>query len=430
MIFQKITGSIDAVKAFQFANMLRQGSMFLTGVILAKSGFSNHDIGSYEYIYFFIATASFFWLNGLIQHYAANHARENREEFEKNITQILIGLTILFSIIITILHISKLIHFAPGWYMLFMILFFFYVPSMFIDNVLLVRNDSFTQMIVSLFFFFIHLAGLLIMVLISKDITHVLYLFIIISAIKFIILLYLTKAYKVNKSVPGNSQRILMASLPFIGYFLVTGTAGIIDGWIIKLRFNDPAFFAMYRYGARDLPVIGTLAIGLSAAVLPKFAISLTDGILEIKNRSAKLMHFVYPTVIFVVAFSKDLFPLLFNRNFTETAFIFSIFSFITGARFLFPHTILIGLGESRFLFFNSIAELCINIGFSLLLSYYFGLSGIAMGTVIAYFYEKIAAAYYLYQIKGIKLSEYTPLGFYVLYNSLLVLIFVISQLN
>ncbi len=421
---------IDSIKAFQLSNILRQGSMLIIGIVLARYGYTTQEIGNYEYILFYLTTASFFWLNGIIQYYMTNFSKESDNNFEKHTTQLLILFSILSLLIISVLHWSKFILFVPGFFVFFGALCVLYIPSMFIDYVLLVRKMVSTQISLSLIFFLIQMLGLIVIAENNLSVENIFKILIFISLIKWIFLIYITKSYQLEVDFFRSSKQLFWASLPLIGYFIVTGSAGIIDGWIIKYRFSEESMFAIYKYGARDLPVIGTLAIGLSGAMLPLVSESLFEGMQQIKTRSAKLMHMVYPILIIMVAFSNKIFPFVFNSEFKETALIFSIFSFVVGARFLYPHTILTSLGENRFLLINSIVELTINIVSSLILSYYFGLAGIAMGTVIAYLYEKIAASIYLFYLKGISLSDYTPVGIYAFYNTLLAVIFVISHLN
>ena len=58
---------ITTTTAVQFNQILRQGSLVLISILLAKSGLTTNDIGVYETLLFIGTTLSYFWLNALIQ---------------------------------------------------------------------------------------------------------------------------------------------------------------------------------------------------------------------------------------------------------------------------------------------------------------------------------------------------------------------------
>ena len=58
---------ITTTSAVQFNQILRQGSLMLISILLAKSGLTTNDIGVYETLLFIGTTLSYFWLNALIQ---------------------------------------------------------------------------------------------------------------------------------------------------------------------------------------------------------------------------------------------------------------------------------------------------------------------------------------------------------------------------
>lgn len=421
----------DSTKAFQYAVILRQSAAILTGILLAKAGFGVNDIGGYEYVFFYLSSISFFWLTGTSSFYTARFNALNEIHLTKYLTQLIILLSAILSLIIIVLYKLNLISFSQNSLInYFLVLLLFYIPSLFIDQILLVQKQAFRQFVYSTGFFILQMASILILWIGKYPFEYIYWIVCTISGMKFIVLVYESKAYSMDGQLALFVKRIFPPLLPFLGYFLVSGFATITDGWIIKFRWHDDGMYAIYKYGARDLPIIGTLAIGLGTALLPMVSQNISLAAEQIKRRSARLMHFVYPIMIILVAFSDRIFPFIFNAQFEQTGLIFGIYAFVLGARFLYPQTLLSGLGFNKFLFYNSIVELLINICVSLYLSQYIGLAGIAVGTVVAYYFEKLSAAYYLNKVKHIKIADYTPLGIYLFYNSLLALIFVISHLN
>lgn len=421
----------DSTKAYQYAVILRQSAAIFTGILLAQAGFAVKDIGGYEYIFFYLSSISLFWLTGISSFYTARFHAINEIHLTKYLTQLIVLLSTALSLIIIVLYSFNLISFLQNSLITyFLVLLLLYIPSMFLDQILLVQKQAFRQFVYSSVFFVLQILAVSILWIGKFSFEYIYWIVCSISGLKFILLVYESKAYAMDGQLISFVKRIFPPLLPFLGYFLVSGFASISDGWIIKFRWHDDGMYAVYKYGARDLPIIGTLAIGLGTALLPNVSQNISLAMVQIKHRSARLMHFVYPIMIVMVAFSDRIFPFIFNVQFKETGLIFGIYAFVIGARFLYPQTLLSGLGYNKFLFYNSIVELAINIVVSLYLSQYIGLAGIAVGTVVAFYYDKLSAAYYLMKVKHINIADYTPLRIYLFYNTLLALIFVISHLN
>jgi len=94
---------------------------------------------------------------------------------------------------------------------------------------------------------------------------------IIISVARFIWLIILLLRYAEFKiSIPFIREHLYLGT-PLILSSLLSGSAQYIDGLIVTNRF-DAATFALYRYGAKELPFTLLLANGLSNAMLPEFS--------------------------------------------------------------------------------------------------------------------------------------------------------------
>ena len=86
---------------------------------------------------------------------------------------------------------------------------------------------------------------------------------ILVALIKLIAVIALLNRYavfKINKQLLGEC---LMLSAPLIASIFVSGSAEYIDGIIVKAKF-DNVFFSIYRYGAKELPVLLIVANTLS----------------------------------------------------------------------------------------------------------------------------------------------------------------------
>ncbi|UPT68418.1 MAG: hypothetical protein M0D57_07230 [Sphingobacteriales bacterium JAD_PAG50586_3] len=107
---------------------------------------------------------------------------------------------------------------------------------------------------------------------------------------------------------------------------------------------------------------------------------------------------------------SPFIYPTVFNPEFAESASVFNIFLLLVISRFVFPQSILLGLGYRRAIVQGSILELCTAIVLGLGLGYVWGINGVAMSVVLASFAEKAYLIYRIRSIEKISPSQYIPI--------------------
>jgi peptidoglycan biosynthesis protein MviN/MurJ (putative lipid II flippase) len=93
----------------------------------------------------------------------------------------------------------------------------------------------------------------------------------------------------------------------------------------------------------------------------------------------------------------------------------------------IFPQSIMMALNAKQEIFHTAILEIIINITASYLLMLKFGIQGIAYGTVIAFFTEKLILAFLL-KSKGIDIQEYTPFRLWAGYSTLMVITYILVE--
>ena len=71
MNYKPLLNNVSGLQLFQ---LLRFGSFFLTGILLAKGPVSLDTIGSYESLMFVSGALSFFWVNALLNSLLASCA--------------------------------------------------------------------------------------------------------------------------------------------------------------------------------------------------------------------------------------------------------------------------------------------------------------------------------------------------------------------
>lgn len=208
--------------------------------------------------------------------------------------------------------------------------------------------------------------------------------------------------------------------------FLVAGSAEYIDGFLTDALFGK-AQLAQLRYGAREIPVFVILANSLSLWITQNTAQSSTENFNEIlrqvKRKSSQYLIFGAGISAMFMLISTPAYRFVYGDAYLPASKIFDIMLLLVVSRFIFSNSILLGMGLDKVQFRITCIELVINIIFSLAGAYLWGIYGIAIATVIAYFAEKVLLAVYLYRKKGINPILYIPVSLVVVCYLLLVAI-------
>jgi len=215
------------------------------------------------------------------------------------------------------------------------------------------------------------------------------------------------------------------ATWPLMMYSFSVGIARSFDVWLVARHFDESSF-AIFRYGAREFPLVVAFAAGLSTVMIAKLFSN--DALGELRSRSTRLMHICYPMVACAMLSSPLLFEYFFGMAYRESALIFNIYLLLTLTQLVFPQSIVTARGETRWLWYISLAELAVNVVASVVLLSYFGLAGIAMGTLLAFVFEKAVLILYVQRRFGISLEAIiNPLS-WLTYAALLTATFMTSK--
>jgi O-antigen/teichoic acid export membrane protein len=120
------------------------------------------------------------------------------------------------------------------------------------------------------------------------------------------------------------------------------------------------------------------------------------------------------------------LFPRMFNPDYIRSADIFVVYILLSIPRLVFPQTIIVGRKKTHITLFAAVIELAINIPLSLFLVTRYGTVGVAVATFIVFSLEKIFLIGYVWKKMKIKPSEYIPVVPYLIYSTLLSILFVL----
>lgn len=409
------------IRALQFFQVLRFGTFFLTGILFAKLGLSTYDIGIYEALLFLGSVLSFFWLSGLTQSLLANYEpREKSKEFF-NTFLVLAGISVIvfiaFRLLITpysfLANNPEVLYF----YGTFSFYLLFIGPSFLAEYVLLLKEKAVGLAVYGLVAFGVQLAAVAIPIALGYGLEEALVGLVASSVVRFVITLALLAQYAEFKLDTDYIKQFLFTAGPLMTATLLSGSAEYLDGFIVS-KYFDEGTFAVYRYGAKEFPLVLLLANAFSNGMVPKVAQQgVEEAVRTIKKESLRLMHFFFPISIGFMLVSEWLYPRLFNQDFIESAAVFNVYLLLVVSRLVFPQTLLIGLKKTKTIMMVAGLELAVNFGLSMLFVEQFGLVGIAFATVIASVLDKLVLMLWLRSSEGVSPISYWPWKWHLGYS-------------
>lgn len=434
MIRQRLsTFLFTDVKALQAYHLMRQGSTILVAILLTKTGLATQVIGTYEMLLYLGTLVSAFWVQGLIQGFLSEYPKLDEVEQRQMVTNAYGTFLLLGGLISLIMILGKscLLPWLSGqsdldYYSLFFIYLGLNLPPFLLENFFLLWNKPQHNFIYGLISFLPMVVVVVLPPWLGVDFIYSFYGLIALAAWRHLYLLY----FIIRK---GNWQlrtdllrRWIWISLPLVLYALLAGLNVSFDSWLVGQYYQgDETQFAIFRYGARELPFVIALSAALGTALVPKIAEHPYRALPEIKSKSRKLFHLLFPASIVLMLTSKWLFPLVFNTDFRESVLIFNIFLLVIISRLIFSRTILVGLQDNRVILLISLIELVANVLLSWWLIRELGLAGVAWGTLLAISLEKVMITCYVYYRYRIAWQSYTDLRWLGGYSLLLLLAFI-----
>ncbi len=432
-MFNLLNKHLTNIRALQTFQILRYAVLFGTGMLFAQAGLATELIGLYEKLLFFAGVLSFFWVSGFIQSTLASHGSiEKGKRSEKLFGVFVVVLVCSFlSFIVFRIAASRFLESDDATVKSLANIFSFYLllanPAFLVEYIYLLLNKPKSILIYGIVSFSIQLWWVVGPVFFADDaytqidlFTFSVYGIVASACFRFIwllILLFRNAELKINSE---HIKSLLVLGTPLIVSAILSGSIEYVNGFIVN-RFFDDATFAVFRNGAKELPLTLLLANSFSNAMLPKFSVAqnINELLEELKKSSLRLMHFLFPVSIVLMLLSNTLYPVLFNPSFTASAGVFNIYLLLVINRLVFPQTILIGLKHTKSVMLISLAEALINIAFSVLLIRFFGIEGVAWGVVIACTAEKILLATYVNLKLKIPLQHYAAIGWLLFYSIL-----------
>ncbi len=424
----------DAVKALQVFNLMRFGATLLIGILLAKSGIPTADISLYETWLFFGNIVTFFWMGGgqnaLIALFPKLGSPEERGSllFQSfavfNLLAILAGLALVMSggwIGERFAQSGEIPHL---WWLCLFILG--NVPSQLVHLFYLLQEKPPFILRYGMLAFGLQLAAVLAPVYLGFGIEAAFIGLAVWALLKWIWLLVLTLKYGRWEWKPGILKPYAWAMLPLTLHVLVGNSVEYTDGLIVAGYFEDGRQFALFRFGARELPLTMLLVGGIVTGLIPVASRNLGEGMAEIRRRTASLSHWLFPLSAALMALSPFAFPFFYNADFVVSAKVFNIYLLILSSRILLPQVAIIARQRNFVLVGSALLETALNIGLSLWWVRIWGLEGIAMASVAAFLVNKLNLILYNYYVLGIAPGSYIPVKTWALYTFGLAIVYLL----
>jgi hypothetical protein len=302
-------------------------------------------------------------------------------------------------------------------------------PVCLIEYIYLLNNRSHRILQYGIYTFSIQLILVLAPLILGKDLIWSIYGLLAVTSIRWVWLIILLRRYTEMKISVKFMKEHLYLGLPLILTTLISGSAQYTDGIIVSAVYRDPAWFAWFRYGAKEFPLVLMLANGLSNAMLPEFSTrsQMKESLAKIKAKSRNLMHICFPATMIIMLFARWLYPRMFTPEFQKSADVFLIYSLLVIPRLIFPQTVIVGRKKTQVTLVAAVLEIAINIPLSLLMiKWGYNIVGVAFATFVVYLIGKIFLAGYLWLKMKIRPSEYIPVNIYLIYSFLLGLLFIL----
>lgn len=429
---------ITGLSALQFFQIFRYAVLLLIGIVFAKSGLPIGAIGNYETLMFIASLVTTFWVTGIIKSMLSVYDKKAdaspQSTFLFNVFVFTSFMSLLCFVLLRTFGNELSNQLSKDGYIPYFDLLSWYIllsnPGYLIEYILLLKDKPKGIIQYGVGISMAQLVAVTAPIFLNYPLGYSIWGLIIIAIIKLIILgnlLWQHSAIKIDGDFLFTHFKL---SFPIILSNLIAGSSEFIDGFIISSQY-DSATFAIFRYGAKELPITLLLATTFSNTMIAEVANAdnLQNVLITIRQKSLVLIYALFPVTILLILSSHYLYPVIFNVHFSASASVFNAYLLLITSRLVFPQTVLIGLKKTNYLLWISLIEFAMNTTLSLLFVHYWGIIGVAIGTVIAFATEKIIMAAILKFKYNIAPSSYIPTTIITAFTVLTVLSFIYVEI-
>ena len=422
----------DGSFVYQYFLIFRYAISFICSIIIVRSGLTTADIGTYEWLLFLIHTGTFFFHNSILTYFMSIYGKASVSEKPRIISGVFTSVLLLACILMAFIGLG-IYGFDQMPFFLQLKPFFPYIVaySIVMSPLALVEGTYFLLGLEKVLLRYIHFSqlgiviGFLGVAIVQPSIQNFLLFMILWGAIR---LLYFCRTIDCSDAFNFDVKFAVTLMLTFTPVFvnqLLSQTMEMADGWMVKYFFDDSTF-AIFRYGARELPLSSFLFSGISLTYIYTLQTNGYD-LSNLRTRINKLMGYVFPIGILSMVLSPFLFSFFYSPDFRNSALVFNVYLLILVSRVLLPQTILMAKNQFNVILYSTIFEIIINISLSLWWVHLWGIMGLTLATAVAYFIQKIILIIYNTRINHIHITDIIDLRRYTMWSMGLIVMFAIS---
>ncbi|MBU0763637.1 MAG: oligosaccharide flippase family protein, partial [Bacteroidetes bacterium] len=346
---------ITNVSGLQYFQLFRFGTILIISILFAKSHLLTEEIGRYEVLLLIAGAVCYFWVSGLIQSLLSLY--NNNRSFSGNPVKSDDRSPVLFNAFLLMIFftgLATLFVFVFSSFLattlggrseipcfdLLILYLLFSTPSNLIEYIYLLRNRPRHIIVYGTVTFLLQIVLVGGPVVAGYGIEYGIAGLVVISGLRFVwlsVLIFRHARFQFSRLFIR--EHISLAAPLIISIFL-SGSAQFVDGFLVAYKFGE-ARLAVFRYGAREMPVVVLMANAFSTAMLPEFspAGGIREAIATLRRKSLRLMHLLFPLTIILLLLSHRLYPIVFNNNFIDSARVFNLYLLIIVSRLVFPQT-------------------------------------------------------------------------------------------
>ena len=272
---------LDNTRALQSYQIIRFLAVFTIGMAMVKLSLPQAQVGQYEVVLFIASLLTTFWITGIIQALlpmtsssVSRDSGSKRPEIFCDLV-VVVALTLVSALLLLVFKnlIGQLAGVANFPYFKQTILYIMLsTPTLLIEYIYLIENQPRKMIAYGLIAYSLQVAMVVLPLLVDVRVEFCIFGLIGISAIRMVWLLVVVRRYAELKIDRKFMFDFIAKSTPLSLKYLVSSSGLYIDQLIIS-AYYDSSTFAAYRFGAREIPLITILTVGLSNSMLVEFGV-------------------------------------------------------------------------------------------------------------------------------------------------------------
>lgn len=428
--------TITKINALQIFQVLQFGSAILIGILLVKAGLPTNLVSVYESLMFIASLFCFFWVvggqNALLQLFPSlDEATQKRAIFNIFFLFSAVAATVGFLLYLSQNFVSQhLTKFSQLPLLNLLALFIVLNSPTFLLHIFYLLLKKYRQIVV--FGAVSHSLQLLLVVMpifLGWSLRESMYGLLIWAIFKFIWCLIVVYRHASWEFDFVFLKKMMAIALPLLLFAAIGKGSEYVSGLAVSTLFEDENSFAIFRYGARELPLAVLMVGALATTLLPEVVENQALGLQQIKAQTLKISKWLYPLSMVSMLAAPFVFPLVFSNDFKESARIFNIFTLLLSSRILLPQVLTMAAGKNYMLTGSALVELLVLAVLSWWWGQKFGLEGVAWAAVVAFMVDRVMLIWYNWRVLGVPSSQYVDWKSWLGYNLALWGVFLVSQL-